>query len=192
MSTTIFIPVKPLSEAKSRLAGVLGPIARRRLVVEMLTHVLSVARSSRAGEVRVVTRDPELRALCGGPYEDDPHGDLNLAVHAAFESCWALGRTALYLPADLPLLTRDEVDLLLELESEEVVALAPSLDERGTNAILAPPRCPLLPRLGPDSFRIHLRDAERLGYAARIHRSSGLELDVDTEADLACVASMER
>lgn len=192
MSTTIFIPVKPLADAKSRLAGALGPVARRRLVVEMLTHVLGVARSSQAGEVRVVTRDPELRALCGGPCENDPHGDLNLALGAAFESCWALRRTALYLPADLPLLTRDEVDLLLELESEDVVALAPSRDGRGTNAILAPPRCPLLPRLGPNSFRIHLRNAERLGYAARIHRSPGLELDVDTEADLASMASMDR
>lgn len=188
MKTTIFIPVKPLADAKSRLAGALEPIARRRLVVEMMTHVLDVARSSRAVEVRVVTQDPELRALCLGLHEDDPHGDLNLALGRAFESCWASGRAALYLPADLPLVTREEVDGLLALGFDGGVVLAPSQDERGTNAILSPPRCPLLPRLGPDSFVRHLRDAERFGYGTKVLRSPGLELDVDTEADLAAMA----
>jgi 2-phospho-L-lactate guanylyltransferase len=189
LSTTIFVPVKPLAEAKSRLTCILEPAARKRLVLEMLTHVLDVTRRSRADEVRLVTRDPQLLDVFDGPHEDDPHGDLNLAVGGAFQSCWRSGITAVYLPADLPLLTREEVDGLLELGSKECIVLAPSRDERGTNAILAPPYCPLLPRLGLDSFRRHLHDAERLGYATKIFRTPGLELDVDTEADL---AAMER
>jgi 2-phospho-L-lactate guanylyltransferase len=187
VSTTIFIPVKPLAEAKSRLAGVLEPAERRRLVIEMLTHVLEVATSSRAAEVRVVTRDPEVVTLCGGPTEDDPYGDLNLALRHAFATCWAGGRSALYLPADLPLLQREDVECLLQLDAGGAVVLAPSQDQLGTNALLAPPACPLLPRLGLDSFRRHLRDAERLGFATEVLRSPGLALDVDVEADLAAI-----
>ena len=39
--TIAIVPVKALAEAKSRLASVLSPAARRRLVVEMLGDVLA-------------------------------------------------------------------------------------------------------------------------------------------------------
>ncbi len=55
------IPVKSLATAKSRLAGVLTPDQRRRLVLAMLRNVLSAcAASERLEGACVVTGDDEV------------------------------------------------------------------------------------------------------------------------------------
>ena len=55
---TAVIPVKALSEAKSRLGSVLDPERRQELVLEMLKNVLSAVRRSRVRKLLVVTCDP--------------------------------------------------------------------------------------------------------------------------------------
>jgi len=58
------VPVKGLARAKTRLAGVLSPSARRELVVTMFEEVLEVLRGTPGiGPILVVTADAKIAAL---------------------------------------------------------------------------------------------------------------------------------
>ena len=189
---TVVVPVKALDRAKRRLAPVLSPEARRRLVLEMLVQVLASAAGSRADALLVVTSDPEARATAlahGAEILEDRDDELNASLLAGFERCWTRGRSPLYLPADLPQLDTSTVDALLTAAREGHVVLAPAHDG-GTNALLAPPSTPLAPRLGPRSFESHLAEANRRGYETQVFRARCLELDVDTPADLEAARSL--
>ncbi|MDH3772125.1 MAG: hypothetical protein OET79_14225, partial [Nitrospirota bacterium] len=63
--------------------------------------------------------------------------------------------------------------------------LAPSRDERGSNAVACSPADALPLRFGDDSFLPHLHSARALGIEPQIVKRPGLALDVDTPADLA-------
>ena len=56
--TWAMVPVKDFGGAKQRLAGILGPLERRRLAIVMLEDVLSALRRTPAlAGIIVVTRD---------------------------------------------------------------------------------------------------------------------------------------
>lgn len=192
-NVTAVIPVKALSEAKSRLAEVLGPAHRQELVLDMLKHVLRIARGSAVHRLLVVTRDPEVGLVVtaeGGDWVRDPGDSLNATLGAVFRDCWERGETPLYLPADLPRLTATDVQTLVEAGSvHDAVVLAPARDEEGTNALLVSAGPGMTPLLGPGSFARHLARAKRLGLATSVHRSAGLGLDIDTPEDLLLLAS---
>ena len=63
-STFAVVPVKPLAEAKSRLASALPPALRRLLVLTMLEDVLrTLAAAPGIGRVLVVTADLDVGEL---------------------------------------------------------------------------------------------------------------------------------
>lgn len=185
------VPVKDLDHAKQRLAGVLGAEERRALFGAMLTDVLdALARSSGLAGIVVVTRDPEARDLAARYgarvlIEDENRG------HTAASS---LGATTLakegaagmvQLPADIPLVTPADVDALLAVHGEApAVTIAPSHDERGSNAVLCSPPDLLPLAFGDDSFVPHVNRARELGIEPKIVRRRALALDIDTPADL--------
>ena len=185
---TAVIPVKALSEAKSRLGPVLDPERRQELVLDMLKNVLSAVRRSRVRKILVVTCDPTVGAMVaadGGDWIPDPADTLNASLGEVFRGCWEGRETPLYLPADLPRLGADDVDALLDAgAAEKGVVLSPSRDEQGTNALLVPAANRMEPLLGAGSFPRHLAQAKRLGIATLVHRSAGLCLDIDTPEDL--------
>ncbi len=185
---TAVIPVKALSEAKSRLGSVLDPGRRQELVLEMLKHVLRAVRGSRVHRILVVTRDRTVGAVVaaeGGAWIPDPADTLNASLGEVFRGCWERRETPLYLPADLPRLGVDDVDGLVDSwAGEDRIVLSPSRDEEGTNALLVPAASRMEPLLGARSFPRHLAQAKRLGIATRVHCSAGLGLDIDTPEDL--------
>jgi 2-phospho-L-lactate guanylyltransferase len=90
------------------------------------------------------------------------------------------------LPADIPLVTPEDIAALLHVHREApAVTLAPSRDERGSNAVACSPPDLLPLRFGDDSFFPHLQRARALGVEPQIVRRPGLALDVDTPEDLA-------
>lgn len=182
------IPVKVLEDAKSRLGEVLSPAQRQGLVLEMLQHVLRMVAASRPHRMLVVTCDPEVASLAeaeGGDWIRDPADSLNESLAEVFRACWARGETPLYLPADLPRLQEDDVRAVQATGSAEAtLVLSPSHDDKGTNALLVPATHPILPTLGAESFSRHLARARQLGIEARVLRSPGLGLDIDTPEDL--------
>ena len=81
--------------------------------------------------------------------------------------------------------TPDDVDALLAAHgSAPAVTLAPSRDERGSNAVACSPADVLPLRFGDDSYSPHVRRARALGIEPVIVKRPGLALDVDTLDDL--------
>jgi 2-phospho-L-lactate guanylyltransferase len=120
---------------------------------------------------------------------DDP-GGLNSALARA-QSVAADGGAArlLIVPADLPLLRPADVAALLGassvLSSREGAVIAPDAAGAGTNALVLAPPDALLPRFGIDSYRAHVSQAEARRVPCATVRRPGLELDLDTPADMA-------
>ena len=181
------VPMKPLAESKTRLASALPPARREALSLAMLRSVLRALRRSRMARIIVVGGDCRVRAEArehGAVWRPDRFGDLNAALADAFRSLRADGLPAAYIPADLPLLSGEDVDALLEASRDgDALTLCPALDG-GTNAIVVPPSAAFEPLLGIDSFRRHMRRARRLGLEARVARIPGFERDLDTVEDL--------
>ena len=192
MRVTTVIPVKALTDAKSRLGAVLGPDRRQELVLDMLRHVLRAASASRVHRVLVITRDPKVVSVAATADADwipDPADTLNASLAEVFRDCWTRDETPLYLPADLPRLDPSDVHALIDAAmGEPAVVLAPSRTDEGTNALLVPAAFPMEPLLGVRSFPRHLAEAKRLGIRARVHRSAGLGLDIDTPEDLLLIS----
>jgi len=195
------VPVKTLAQAKQRLAGVMPPEARRRLMLVMLRDVLAtLAAVETLGPVVVVTPDAQVAALaetCGArvlrEVQTEGHSAAAMAglVHAAAHGA----QRALTVPADAPLVTPTEVARLIDAAGTEPgarVVLAPSHDRDGTNAIVATPPDVFLPRFGPGSFARHLAAAEAMGLACRVVELAGLGMDVDEPRDLAALLARKR
>ncbi len=185
------MPVKDLANAKQRLSGVLSPEERRALFRAMLEDVLSaLAASAGLAGFLIVTRDPEAQQVA-----------IHYRARALVEAA-NLGHTAastlgaatlaregvagmLQLPADIPLVTPADIEVLLRVHGPApAVTLAPSRDERGSNAVACSPPDLLPLRFGDDSFFPHLQRARALGIEPRIVQRPGLALDIDTPDDL--------
>ena len=198
--TIAIVPVKGLAGAKSRLASVLSPAARRRLVVQMLGDVLAaLAATPAVTRTLVVTPDAEVAAIARAQgaeiiHEDTPislNGALRTALHAS--GCLADAR-CLLLPADVPLVTPDEIAVLLKGEPGSLhrVVIAPSHDGGGTNALVLNDHDVMGPSFGPNSFKRHLEMAEALHLSPRVVRLPGLGFDIDTPEDLRRLSEVER
>ncbi|HEX6144103.1 MAG TPA: 2-phospho-L-lactate guanylyltransferase [Geminicoccaceae bacterium] len=188
------VPVKDLADAKQRLAGLLAPGERQALFRAMLEDVLSALALSRGlAGILVVTRDTEAKRLARR-YDARVLVERANRGHTAASSLGAHTLTRegaagmVQLPADIPLVTPEDIDALLAAHREApAVTIAPSHDDRGSNAVACSPPDALPLRFGDDSFFPHVERARALGIEPRIVRRPGLALDVDTPADLAAL-----
>lgn len=190
MSTYVVVPVKKLSEAKSRLSAILSPRERAKLLLAMLEDVLgAVASSVGAGSVVVISRDGFVKdfASSHGVVVLDERGcGLNEAIEQATRWCAAEGaRATLVLPADVPLISAADVSALCKILLSHDVVVVPSSDGEGTNALGTKPPGAIPPRFGPQSFSSHVAEAEARALKVAIVRNERLALDVDEPEDLA-------
>jgi len=185
------VPVKDLEHAKQRLADVLDAAERRDLFRAMLEDVLSVLTACRTlVGVVLVTRDPEATLLASRYGARVLEEEQNRGHTAA--SSFGAGRLAeegmagmVQLPADIPLVTVEDIDALLRAHgSAPAVTIAPSRDELGSNAVVCSPPDALPFRFGDDSYFPHLERARSLGIEPAVVHRAGLALDVDTPEDL--------
>jgi 2-phospho-L-lactate guanylyltransferase len=198
------VPVKPLADAKQRLACVLPPEARRRLMLVMLDDVLAALGQVETIEATlVVTPDAEVAAIArrrgARVLREARSSGHSAAAIAGFAEARARGAArAVTIPADAPLVTPAELVALLDgaasspsprLRGEgtaaaPAVTLVPSRDGEGTNAILVAPPDAFAPSFGPGSFARHLAKAAAGGIACRTLSLRGLGLDIDEPRDL--------
>jgi len=190
------VPVKHLAHAKQRLSPVLSPEQRRRLFRAMLEDVLHTLSCSRClAGVMLVSGDPAVHVLSqqyGARVlgEDKPRGHTG-AVTVAAEVLAAENVTSMMsVPADLPLVTPEEIDAVVQAHAPAPsVTVAPARDKLGSNAMLCSPPNVLPFRFGENSFILHLERARELGIAPRVVERPGLGLDIDTPEDLAVFAA---
>jgi 2-phospho-L-lactate/phosphoenolpyruvate guanylyltransferase len=118
-----------------------------------------------------------------------PEARLNRALTAGQAHAKSLGAAAiLVLPADLPLLTLDDLRALVTPLQEPdptrpALVLAPSHD-RGTNALLLRPPGVVPFAFGPRSFDRHRALAQAAGCAVSIVHTPSLTYDIDFPEDL--------
>lgn len=192
MKPCAVVPVKRFEQAKQRLAGCCDAALRHALARAMLEDVLDALAAARGvGGVLVVTGDAMAARLArrrGMDVLDEPQpGGLNAAVGAAARRLLDAGSGAmLVVPADAPGVTPAEIERLV---GSRGVALAPSHDCGGTNALLLDPPDAMAPAFGADSFRRHLLGARAAGLSPRVLELPGLGLDLDHPRDLMRYAS---
>ena len=197
MDVWAVVPVKELDRAKERLAALLRPELRRALMLAMLEDVLAAlaAAPGLAGLV-VVTVDPAARRLgasYGARLVEAGARDGHTGAVAAAARLLAEERRhgMLTLPGDIPLVTPGEITQLVTAHRPApAFTIAPSRDERGSNAIVCSPPDAVPLRFGEDSFFPHLRAAETCGIRPTVLRLPGIALDVDTPEDLAAFAAL--
>ena len=109
------IPVKPLAQAKSRLAPYLKDVQRRRLVTAMLRRVIRAARAASA-DVWVLGADVSVQNVAleeGACWREEAGSNINESLRLVFDEAWAAGKSPLFLPGDLPFLQTDELKALI-------------------------------------------------------------------------------
>lgn len=191
MSVWVIIPVKPFTRAKSRLAHALTPLQRQHLAEAMFRRVLSIVRSApQVMNTLVVSRDTKALSIAreyhARTLQETGAPELNSALTRATQVVATWGSEAvLVLPADLPLVSREDIAGLAEvgLKNPSVV-IATDQNQDGTNALLVRPPGAIPYHFGPGSYQRHLALARERGIEPLTYHSDRLALDIDLPADL--------
>ncbi len=199
MTLWAIVPVKPLRRGKSRLAGALSEDERTELNRTLLQHTLhTLSDIKELEEVLVISRDPEAltlaRNLGARTVREDGQPELNMALKRATVVAQVYAtRGVLVLPADLPLISREDVNTLIERASEPpVVVIAPDRHGKGTNALLISPSGLIEYDFGEDSFQRHCQRVKDIGARLEVVNLPSLGLDLDVPEDLELIRSLEK
>lgn len=195
MTLWAIVPVKPLQRGKSRLSEVLTQDERLELNRRMLAHTLeTLAAIPEIEQVLVVSRDQAALSLareCGArTVQEDGAPQLNVALTRATVVAQQFAtRGVLIVPADLPLVTQEDVRTMLEQAHDPpVVVVAPDRRRQGTNALLVCPAGLIEYEYGPGSFQRHCQLARQAGARLEICELPSLALDMDLPEDLQMVS----
>jgi 2-phospho-L-lactate guanylyltransferase len=198
MTIWAIVPVKPLRRGKSRLAGTLTEEERTQLNQELLERTLkTLSGLKELGQVLVVSRDPHAltiaRNLGAKTVQEDGQPHLNTALkRATVVAQLHASQGILVLPADLPLLTPDDVTTLIDRAGKPpVVVIAPDRHGKGTNALLMYPPGLIEYDFGENSFKRHCERAKKAGAALEIVELPSLGLDLDLPEDLELIKKLE-
>ena len=185
---SVLIPMKIPSEGKSRLVDVLDGPSRKALIISLLERVLEASMNSSSRDVYVIGGGYEVADICGrvgANWLNSDSGNLNFDVSAGIAEITQAGNGTIYLPGDLPFVTSEDIDSVINRsENGDLAVLVASESDGGTNCVLFPYQTKLIPLLGLDSYRKHYEYAVDHGILFESIRPAGLLIDLDTEDDL--------
>ena len=198
MTLWAIVPVKPLRRGKSRLAGILTEDERTELNRTLLENTLKTFSDLKeVEEVLVISRDPQALAIArhygARTVQEDGQPELNTALKRATVVAQVYAtRGVLVLPADLPLISREDVLALIERAGEPpAVVIAPDRHGTGTNALLISPIGLIEYDFGENSFQRHCQLAKEAGARLEIVDLPTLGLDLDLPEDLELIRKLE-
>lgn len=190
------IPVKALPLAKQRLKEYLGPL-REGFTLAMFEDVMAAVTVSRAvTRVVVVTPDARIAHLTKQRgitlVEDGGAVGMNAAIGLGVAAISGMGgQRVVILPADLPLLTGDELDCLAEAFAQQgggadraAIGINPSTDRGGTNCFFLDAGKPFTFQYGTGSFNLHRNSAEAHHRKVIDLVSPAVSLDIDEPRDI--------
>lgn len=189
------IPMKSLSDGKSRLARALTEDQRAEITLGMLRRVLKALGGASIDMIWVIGGDDRVKrlsrqnnAICWSELGKN----LNDTLSKAMDEVASRDKAALYIAGDLPFVKPADIHSLLQASRRlGNVTLAPARRDGGTNAILVPSGVPFRPELGRNSFKKHLTKAAKLATSVAISYSAGLGFDLDIIDDLRTYQHME-
>src|SRR5256712_12333318 len=183
------IPVKGLTESKTRLSPYLQVDKRRILVEALLEDVLSsIIRSRVYGTVMVISPDENVDSQIR-PQEVFFLKQTGVGLNRAIEQANKLAtqkhvRSVTTVLADIPLVEPGDFKELLSIGTDVPrVVMAPSL-KGGTNVMLTSPPGVISPSYGRWSYSKHLHLAQMKGVNAYSISNSRVSFDIDTMSDL--------
>jgi 2-phospho-L-lactate/phosphoenolpyruvate guanylyltransferase len=191
MTLWAIVPVKPLRRGKSRLASVLSLEARTALNHYLLSNTLEIL--STISEIEyslVVSRDPEALTIAreygARTVQEQGAPQLNIALtRATMVALSHSVQAVLIVPADLPLLTKEDLEAVVKRSFDPpVVVITPDRHRQGTNALLISPPGIIQYEYGPGSFLKHCQQAENAGARLEICERGSVALDIDFPEDL--------
>jgi 2-phospho-L-lactate guanylyltransferase len=190
MRGILLIPAKSLTTAKQRLAAALDQERRSQLAEAMLRDVMTAAAGALGRiDVALVTGDARARALAaefGFLVIDDPRNESETAaIEGATAWCEQRGYdTTIVVPGDIPLITSDELQRVLDAAPAEGAVFVSAYDRRGSNCILRRPAAIIPLRFGNDSFLPHCEAMRKIGRELVILEMPGIGLDIDNPHEL--------
>ena len=198
MTLWAIVPVKPLRRGKSRLAGTLSEDERAELNQALLTHTIeTLSHLKEVEQVLVVSRDPHALTIARNhgarTVLEDGQPHLNTALKRATVVAQVYAtRGVLVLPADLPLISPDDIlELINRAVDPPVVVIAPDRHEKGTNALLISPSGLIEYDFGENSFQRHCERVKKAGARLEIVNLPSLGLDLDLPEDLELIREMQ-
>jgi 2-phospho-L-lactate guanylyltransferase len=198
MTLWAIVPVKPLRRGKSRLAGTLTEDERAELNQSLLKHTIETLSDLKEIEqVLVVSRDPHALTVARNygarTVREDGQPHLNTALKRATVVAQVYAtRGVLVLPADLPLISPEDIrELINRAVDPPVVVIAPDRHHSGTNALLISPSGLIEYDFGENSFQRHCERVRQAGARLEIVDLPSLGLDLDLPEDLELVREFE-
>jgi len=197
MNGILLIPFKSLATAKQRLAAALNLQQRSQLAETMLRDVMSAATGvTDRIDVALVTGDARARQMAEEfgllVIEDARNESETAAIEMATAWCEQRGYdTTIVVPADIPLITSDELQRVLDSAPDEGAVFVPACDRRGSNCILRRPASIIPLRFGNDSFLPHCAAMKRTGKELIILELPGMGLDIDNPHELELLVQRE-
>ena len=195
MALWAIVPVKPLSRGKSRLAEVLNPDERTALNRRLSAHTIdTLSKISEIEQVLVISRDQAALSMArdhgARTVQENGAPKLNTALtRATVVAKNYATRGVLIIPADLPLLTPEDIYTIIDKGNDPpVVVVAPDHRREGTNALLISPAGLIEYEFGPESFERHCERALSAGAKLEICELPSLALDMDLPEDLELVS----
>lgn len=183
---------KPTYTSKTRLKGGLSVQERACLVQAMLSDVLSqLSHVHSLDTFGVVTRDPDAiritHAFGGQVFYEKVVNGMNNAVREVKALLEPRVTQMLVLPADIPLISAEEVDALLRQAENFSVTIVPCRRMTGTNGLILSPPQAMATAFGPNSMKKHCQIACDLGLNYTVSQMPSLSCDIDTMEDLRLV-----
>lgn len=187
----ILVPIKDLRGAKQRLSPILSSEERSQLARSMAEDVFDA--------LVPFALDPGVAVVSGDPWAsqqaksrkftiivDDEQSGESAAIELATSFCVNYGADfSVVFPADIPLITSDEVRAVLTAIPGRGCVVVPAGDGRGTNGILRRPADLIPLRFGNDSLLPHLAAASATGNEVIVLENlTGIAIDVDRPEDL--------
>ncbi len=198
MTLWAIVPVKPLRRGKSRLAGTLNEDERTELNRALLQHTLeTLSELKEVDGVLVVSRDPNALTIARNhgarTVQEDGQPELNTALKRATIVAQVYAtRGVLVVPADLPLVTREDIQALIQRATEPpVVVIAPDRHKKGTNALLISPPGLIEYDFGENSFERHCELIKKAGARLEVVDLPTLGLDLDVPEDFEIIKGLE-
>ena len=138
----------------------------------------------------MVSRDPEALTIAreygARTVQEQGSPQLNIALtRATLVAVSHSVQGVLVVPADLPLLTSEDIqEVVRRAEDPPVVVITPDRHKKGTNALLISPPGLIRYEFGPESFQKHCLQAKRAGARLEICERGTVALDIDFPEDL--------
>jgi len=190
MSLCAIIPIKPLRRGKSRLSSVLSEEKREGLNQYLLTSTLQCLRKiNEIDHILVVSYDPSALSLArkhgARTVLENRNTNINRALRKATLAAKVFKSSKiLVVPADLPLLTGDDLlSVIGESGDPPEIVIVPDKKMSGTNMLLINPIGAIKYDFGEWSFRKHIEQAERKKINIKICSRKNLSFDLDLPED---------